>query len=40
MQNIVILGWGMGMGMATQLELISVYACCSTRAVMRAAGEK
>ena len=26
---------GMGMGMATQLELISVYACCSTRAVMR-----
>ena len=22
---------GMGMGMANQLELISVYACCSTR---------
>ena len=28
-------GGGNGMGMATQLELISVYACCSTRAVMR-----
>ena len=25
-------GMGMGMGMANQLELISVYACCSTRA--------
>ena len=25
---------GMGMGMANQLELISVYACCSTRAAM------
>ena len=29
-----IYGVGMGMGMANQLELISVYACCSTRAAM------
>ena len=30
---------GMGMGMTNQLELISVYACCSTRATKGSGGK-